>query len=186
MIDPPRWRPSPAKPASYAMTSETELAKEAKILDMFDGYPSASPSRENVQAYLASVASLSLEAVTRSVQQFRDGKVERENRAFAPSADEFSHNAREWQRAIDTLAGSNDPEMHNGLIECDWGHGRVDLRGLTNAEQDQIIAAKGRAPDGRSLAYMPLEEIKEALVQRDLAQVEGGKSFAVPKLGRIQ
>jgi hypothetical protein len=166
------------------MTSETELAKEAKILDLFDSYPSASPSRENLQQYLAAVEGLSLEAVTRSVQQFRAGLVERPNRDFAPSAETFAHNAREWQRAID-VRNDTGPELHNGLVECDWGHGRVDMRGLTNAEQDQIIAAKGRAPDGRSLAYMPLVEIRAALVQRDLAQVEGGKTFQAPRLGRM-
>lgn len=166
------------------MTSDTELAKEALILDLFDGYLSAKPSAENLRRYLAAVEDLSVEAVARSVQQFQAGLVERDNRDFAPSAETFAHNAREWQRALERRDDSG-PELHNGLIECDWGHGRIDMRGLTNAEQDQIIAAKGRAPDGRSLAYMPLVEIRAALMQTDLAQVEGGKSFALPRLGRM-
>lgn len=166
------------------MTSDTELAKEALILDLFDGYLSAKPSAENLRRYLAAVENLSVEAVARSVQQFQAGLVERDNRDFAPSAETFAHNAREWQRALERRDDSG-PELHNGLIECDWGHGRIDMRGLTNAEQDQIIAAKGRAPDGRSLAYMPLVEIRAALMQTDLAQVEGGKSFALPRLGRM-
>lgn len=166
------------------MTSEIELAKEALILDLFDGYLSAKPSAENLRRYLSAVENLSVEAVARSVKQFNDGLVERDNRDFAPSAETFAVNAREWQRALD-VRNDTGPVLHNGMIECDWGHGRVDLRGLTNAEQDQIIAAKGRAPDGRSLAYMPLAEIKAALVQRDLAQVEGGKTFAIPSMRRI-
>ena len=166
------------------MTSETELAKEALILDLFDGYLSAKPSAENLRRYLAAVENLSVEAVARSVQQFQAGLVERDNRDFAPSAETFAHNAREWQRALDRR-DDNSPQMHNGLVEMDFGAGRIDMRFLTNAEQDQIIAAKGRAPDGRSLAYMPLVEIRAALVQKDLAQVEGGKSFAMPRLGRM-
>lgn len=166
------------------MTSQDELAKEAKILDLFDSYPSASPSRETLQAYLAAVSGMSLEAVARSVKQFTSGLVERPNRDFAPSAESFAANVREWQRAIDQRNGDGI-ELHNGLIEIDFGAGRIDMRGLTTAEQDQIIAAKGRAPDGRSLAYMPLVEIRAALVQSDLAQVEGGKTFAAPRLGRM-
>lgn len=166
------------------MTSPDELAKEAKILDLFDSYPSASPSRETLQAYLAAVNGMSLEAVARSVQQFRSGLVERPNRDFAPSGEAFAANVREWQKAIDRRAGG-DIELHNGLIEMDWGQGRIDMRGLTEAEQDQIIANKGCAPDGRSLAYMPLAEIKAALVQTDLAQVEGGKTFKVPAMQRV-
>lgn len=169
------------------MTSDSasRMAKEALILDLFDGYLSAKPTAENLRRYLAAVENLSVEAVARSVKQFNDGLVDRDNRDFAPSAETFAHNAREWQRAIEKREGSDGPELHNGLIECDWGHGRVDLRGLTNAEQDMVMAANGRAPDGRSLAYMSLTEIKSALTQTDLAQVDGGKGFQAPRLGRM-
>ena len=171
------------------MTSETELqnvrdAKELMILDLFDGWLNARPSADNVRAYLAELEPFDLDAVRRSVKQFRSGRVEGHNMDFPPSAPQLTANVREWQKALDAR-NDTGPEMHNGLIECDWGHGRVDLRGLTTAEQDQIIAAKGRAPDGRSLAYMPLADIRAALAQTDLAQVEGGKSFKVPALGRM-
>ena len=163
-------------------------AKEALILTLFDAYPSSGQqvSASRIATYADAVATLSIEAVRRSVEQFVTGKVERENRDFVPSAEAFAANSREWQRAIDQRAGQDEPELHNGLIEMDFGAGRIDMRGLTNAEQDTIIAAKGRAPDGRSLAYMPLADIRAALVQKDLAQVEGGKTFAVPKLTRMQ
>lgn len=163
-------------------------AKEALILTLFDAYPSSGQqvSASRVATYVDAVSGLSVEAVRRSVEQFVTGNVDRENRDFAPSGEAFAANVREWQRALDLRAGNDEPELHNGLIEMDFGAGRIDMRGLTNAEQDQIIAAKGRAPDGRSLAYMPLVEIKAALVQTDLAQVEGGKTFKVPALGRMQ
>ena len=82
-------------------------------------------------------------------------------------------------------AGQDVPEMRNGLVEVDFGHGRINLRGLTAEEQDRILDAKGYAPNGKSLAYMPLAEIKLAMQKSDLAQVEGGRSFSAPKLGRI-
>lgn len=165
------------------MTSPDELAKEAKILDLFDSYPSANPSADTLRAYCRSVESLSLEAVSRSVKQFGDGLVDRPNRDFAPSAESFAANVREWQRAIDQRNGG-DIELHNGLIECDWGSGRVDLRGLTQAEQDIVMAGKGIV-NGKNLAYLSLPEIKSAITQGDLAAVEGGKTFSAPRLGRI-
>jgi hypothetical protein len=166
------------------MTSQDELAKEAKILDLFDSYPSASPTAETVRAYVQAVAGLSAEAVARSVTQFTSGLVERPNRDFAPSAEAFAANVRDWQRAIDSRDGGG-VTLHTGILNMDFGAGSIDMRGLTEAEQDAVIAAKGRAPDGRSLAYMPLAEIKAALGQADLAQVEGGRSFQAPKLGRM-
>lgn len=159
-------------------------AKEAMILDLFDGWMNAKPTADNLRAYLAEVEEWSVEAVMRSVRQFRGGKVEGHNMDFVPSAGKLSHNAGQWQAAINKR-GEVMSELHNGLIEMDFGQGRIDMRGLTNAEQDQIIANKGLAPSGKSLAYLSLTEIREAISQKDLAQVEGGRSFSVPKLGRM-
>lgn len=167
------------------MTSETEsLAKEALILDLFDNYLSAKPSAENLNRFLAAVENCSLEAVQRSVKQFTSGLVERENRDFAPSAEAFAHNVRQWQAALDKRDAPQE-ELHNGLLEVDYGHGRISMRGLTNDEQDRVMAANGYGPDGKSLAYRPVEEIRQVLQQGDLAAVEGGRSFIVPKLGRV-
>lgn len=168
------------------MTSETEsnLAKEALILDLFDGYLSAKPSAENLARYLAAVADLSVEAVARSVKQFNDGLVERDNRDFAPSAETFSHNARRWQKAIDTRDDTG-PKLYNGLLNMDFGRGLVDMRGLKREEQDRIIDLNGVAPDGRSFSGMAIESIKTALEQGEMAQVEAGKSFKIPSLGRM-
>jgi len=137
-----------------------------------------------IDAFVDATRDVTLDAVTKAVEQFASGRVERNN-SFPPAAAEFAANAREWQAAIDKRAGQDGPEMHNGLIEMDFGAGRIDMRGLTNAEQDQIIANKGCAPNGRSLAYMSLPEIKAALEQKDMAQVEGGATFAAPRLGRM-
>lgn len=156
------------------------------MVRLFSAFPSsqASVTEYTIDAYVTATAEVSVEALGRSVQQFITGRVDRPNRAFVPSTDELCENARQWQGALD-LRNNTGPEMYNGLLECDWGQGRVDMRGLTEAEQDQIIAAKGCGPDGRSLAYLPLAQIREALQQADLAQVEGGKTFKAPKLERM-
>lgn len=135
-----------------------------------------------VELYVAATAEFTLESINRSVEQFVTGKVERDNRAFAPSADEFSGNVRLWSNAISKLAERDGPELHSGLISMDFGAGRIDMRGLTVAEQDQIIANKGRAPDGKPLSYLSTSEIRSELTQRHVGSVEYSKSFSVPKL----
>lgn len=136
-----------------------------------------------IDAFVDATKDVSLEAVTKAVEQFASGRVERNN-SFPPAAAEFAANAREWQAAITKRVGQDGPEMHNGLIEIDYGSGRIDMRGLTNAEQDLIMAGKGIV-NGKNLAYMPLAEIRSVITNGDLAAVDGGKGFAAPRLGRM-
>lgn len=128
--------------------------------------------------------SVSLEALGRSVEQFASGKVDRNN-AFPPSSAELAENARAWADALHKRAALDGPKLHNGLLNVDFGRGSIDMRGLTNDEQDKIMSLGGVAPNGESFAGMALEHIKAALNQGDLAAVEGGKTFAMPKLGRM-
>jgi len=136
-----------------------------------------------VDAYCSATADTLFEAVKRSTEQFASGRVERNN-SFPPAAAEFAANAREWQAAITKRAGQDGPEMHNGLIECDWGHGRVDLRGLTRDEQEVVMAGKG-VVNGKNLAYLPLAEIRSVITNGDLDAVEVGKTMPAPRLGRM-
>lgn len=163
---------------------------------MFDAWPNATPSADNVRAYVTAVDGLSLEAVVRSVKQFTSGLVERNN-AFVPAAAEFAENVRAWERAliargqpaewlIPYRSGEPLPEgttPHGGHV--DFGRGRISLVGLTADEQNRVLSLGGIAPSGENLAGLPLEQIRQALTQNEFAQVEGGKSFAMPKLGRM-
>jgi len=135
---------------------------------------------DNINAYVDATSTVSLDALRRSVEQFVTGRVERANRSFVPSGEELAHNARQWQIAIDTISGTPAPPMHNGLVEMDFGQGRIDMRGLTAQEQDTIIANKGCAPNGKSLAYMSLPQIKAELVERDT--IESNKTFTLPAM----
>lgn len=161
------------------MTSDSELAKEAKILDLFDGWPNATPTADNVRAYVASLDGISLEAVSRSVDQFRAGLVDRNN-AFVPAAAELAENAREWQKAIDSR-NDRGIVLHNGLLNIDYGRGKIDLRGLTAAEQDAVMDMKGVTSDGRSMSGMSLEEIRHEVTQ---GQIAGPRTVA-PQLQRM-
>ena len=136
-----------------------------------------------MDAYCSATADTPFEAVKRSTEQFASGRVERNN-SFPPAAAEFAANAREWQAAITKRAGQDGPEMHNGLIEIDYGSGRIDMRGLTNAEQDLIMAGKGIV-NGKNLAYLPLAKIRTVITNGDLDAVEGGKMMPAPRLGRM-
>lgn len=155
-------------------------------MKLFSAFPSSQMNitDDTINAYVDATSAFSLDALRRSVEQFVTGRVERGNRSFVPSGEELAHNARQWQIAIDTISGDDAPLQHNGIIEMDFGQGRIDMRGLTASEQDQIISAKGRAPDGRSLAYLPLAEIRQAIAPPSVAQVDG-KNFAMPRLGKI-
>lgn len=159
-----------------------KTAREAVILGLFDGFPSSQTNitEGNLGAYVEATASVSLEALQRSMQQFVSGKVERNN-AFVPSAPEFAENARAWEGALAKRA-SQSVELHTGLLNMDWGRGSIDMRGLTEAEQDAVIATKGVTADGRSMSGLPIEAIREALGG---VQIEQSKRVVAPKLSRM-
>lgn len=155
-------------------------AKEALILRLFRSYPGAasSVSRGTVDAYLRAVDGFSLESVSASVEQFTSGKVERHNRSFVPSADELAENVGRWHFAFVARDAKPAP-MHTGLVSCDWGNGSVNMRGLTEAEQDLIMKNKGYSPDGKSLAFLGAEQIREILSSPALP---GTRKVAIPAM----
>lgn len=181
------------------MTSDSasQQAKEAKILDLFDCYPSATPSADTLRAYLAAVDEFSVEAVTRSVKQFSSGLVERDDRSFVPSAEDLTRNVRQWQEALDMRAQSSaeakiisyrpgEPipvgySPHGGTV--DFGRGSISLVGLTAAEQDRVLALKGVTPDGETMAHMSVDAIKAVLGG---AQIEDKARVVVPVVRGFQ
>lgn len=155
------------------------------MVKLFSGYLSSqmNVTEDNLAAFVDATKDVSLEALRRSVEQFSTGKVERNN-AFPPNSAEVAENARLWQHALDGLK-VEPVTLHNGLLNVDYGRGSIDMRGLTNAEQDAVMALSGLAPDGQSMAGMSLEGIKQAITQNDRMAVDGTKSFSMPRLGRM-
>jgi hypothetical protein len=173
-------------------------AKEVAILQMMNGFPSSSRIKdENVEAYLVAVEDVSPDAVRRSCAQFLSGKVPDHSNAFMPTAAELSANARAWDAAIGQLTADRElarlgTKIENGLLEMDFGHGMVDMRGLSTAEQDVIInnngmiggaMDRGHLVGGKNAALMSLEEKRAAL--RALPAPESDKTVPMPKLQRM-
>lgn len=136
---------------------------------------------------MLAVADASADAVKRSCGQFLAGRVDGHNNSFLPTAAELSANARAWDRAIaqvtadQELAKLNKP-IETGILTMDFGHGSVDMRGLTTDEQDVIIRSNGKL-GGRNAAFMSLEEKLAALNQEALPSP--GAQIPIPKLRRV-
>lgn len=161
---------------------QDRAARKVQVTRLFSSWLSAAGNvdMDNINAFVEATADVSLEALTRSVEQFTSGKVERNN-AFPPSSAELAENARLWESALRKNHADDDPPLHNGLLNVDFGRGKIDMRGLTAAEQDAVMDMKGIAPDGRSMCGMSLEQIREAVSQ---GQIAGPRTVA-PQLQRM-
>ena len=107
---------------------------------------------------------MSLEAVQASCEELREGFVQRNN-AYMPEPIDLSINTRRYDRTVaehDARKGL-DRLMHTGIVDMDFGRGKVRMVGLTEAEQDKLIKLKGIMPDGRNASGLSLEEKREAL-----------------------
>ena len=117
-------------------------------------------SPAHIDAYAELLEQYGAEAVKAGLDDITSGKVERDDR-FVPNALEISRRAAMWRDIFDAARTPPAP-LHNGLVEMDFGHGAVDMRGLTNEQQDTIIAARGMV-GGRNAATLSRGELLEAL-----------------------
>lgn len=176
------------------MTDTDSKAKKVAIVSMMHGFPSSQAhiTDGTLGAYVLAVADVSLEAVKRSCGQFLSGLVPDRNNGFLPTAAELSANARAWDAAIAQVTADHElarlgTKIENGLLEMDFGHGVVDMRGLSTAEQDAIInnngmiggtMDRGHLVGAKNAALMSLDEKRTAL--RALPAPNGG--FPIPQL----
>lgn len=153
------------------------------IVQLLEGYLSSASSvtEATIASYVAATEEYELEALRQACQRFNKGDVPGHNNAFPPSAPELAEQARLFDGILKNLRAKDVP-LYSGLTEIDYGSGRIDMRGLTVAEQDRIMRLGGRAPDGRSLAGMGLADIREALKAEPVA-IAGAP--AAPKLQRM-
>lgn len=146
------------------MTKE-RLAREAIIQKLIAGYPSwaHSATQGHIDAFVDASAAFSLESLRKAQERFHsaDGVPGKDAHSW-PTAREFATQAKLFELHA-RRQGNSLVLLHNGLLEMDFGHGRVDLRGLTTDEQDRIIKLNGLAPDGRNLALMDLNEKRASL-----------------------
>lgn len=157
-------------------------AKEASIFKLLRGYWQLGEKLNAglLETYIDAVEENSVEAVRLTCQRIASGQSGL-NSSFPPTPADIAERAT----LLDS-ATKPEPGKYNGLLEMDWGHGRVDLRGLTEREQDVIIKVHGVAPDGVNFALLTLEEkiAKVRDVPRLEAEKAGSARVAPPKPSR--
>lgn len=137
-------------------------AKRALILTMLEAFPSGAYTAGTPTAYADTVEDCSGEAVGLACADFAAGRVPERDQRWAPTAAEFAERARLMDRAIarrDGTApaieetkvyriGESPPEGYVplGPIEADFGHGRLNLRGLTHAQKEEALRTQ-RMPE---------------------------------------
>jgi hypothetical protein len=147
-------------------------ARKILILDLMDAFL-ASPTDGQITAYIKATAAFDTEALARAVARFREGTVPwfDESRYGPPKPPDFAREVALHHRVIHrgetNVIALAKPE--HGHISVDHGFGRISLVGLTRAEVETVDEWKGRTPDGRNMAGMSIEAIKEAINQPVLA-----------------
>lgn len=142
------------------MTQDRQ-AKEAIILTFLDNYPLFKVTDGFIDALLRAVEPYSARSVEQACQRFADGAVSGHDNRYVINGPELA----EQCRLFDDLRTRTVVPLFSGIIEMDFGHGRVDMRGLTVDEQDRVIDAHG-VIDGKNLALLSLEE-KQAVLRQE-------------------
>lgn len=139
---------------------------------LLEGYPSAvNLGSGSIDAYMRATADCSVAAVKRAVDRFLRGEVPDFPKGKIPTAPEFAEQARLF-RTVEAIENRDNvialPKVEHGMIDADYGSGRVRLAELTWAEVQIVEKQKGRTADGRSMAGMTAEQIREAINQPKL------------------
>lgn len=142
-------------------------AKRAAIYDLLKGYWQLAErlDRSLLNSYVNAVAECSVEAVALVCQRINSGQAGL-NSSYPPTPADIAERA-----ALLDVGAKPAPGLYNGLIEMDFGHGRVDMRGLTDWEQERIIKGHGMI-GGKNAALMNLDE--------KIAAIEATKRLAAP------
>lgn len=131
-------------------------AKKTSLYQLLVGYWQLAEKLNDrlLETYTNAVEDIPLEAVEAACRRIASGQAGL-NTSFPPTPADIADRAR-------MLESKPQPELHNGLISMNWGHGDVDLRGLTNDEQDSIMRGQGKI-DGKNAALLDLDGKRAAL-----------------------
>lgn len=163
-----------------------EQAKAAVILAMMErGWPTSDPTPALIEGMALACRDVRAAAVAEAAREFYTGSsaLERDHH-WPPTGAELAARAAVWERAM-RAREAPATKLHTGIMDIDFGHGRIDMRGLTAEEQDRVISAHGETPDGRSMAYLSLEEIRKVLAGDLLAPPVPPVPRVVPKVQRM-
>lgn len=142
------------------MAMETD-AKEALILKLLDGYSDQKVTAGFIDALCRTADPFPVDVVAATCDRIASGESPNINRRFLFNQAEFAHELR-------TLSVAMHPPkrvpIYSGILDVNFGYGRVDLRGLNRAEQERIFASGGKTRDGRNMAFLTLEEKKHEVL----------------------
>lgn len=157
-----------------AKSAET-AAMETLIFDLMDAYR-ASLTEGQLAAYIKAVAGFDVTSLAAGVARFSNGTVPWYTTDHRPpTAPELArevelHYRKPVENArINIVAfplGANPPEgyiTYGGKVN--FGAGNIDLSQLNESERDYVMSHNGRTEDGRSMAGMPVEDLREAIAQ---------------------
>ncbi len=149
-------------------------AKRIKILDMLDGYSSL------IGKDLTGLTN----ALCREAEPYPLDVVVEATQTLARTC-QYPPTPADMFGACERYSSMLHPKvvkLYNGMISMDFGHGRIDMRGLTTAEQDAIIDAGGIIA-GKNAALMSIEEKRAALKQ--IAAPETAKRIVKPTVRKM-
>lgn len=149
-------------------------------MKLIEGYPSLAgrATRGLIDAYVDASEHCDISALNQACKRFARGEVPGQNTAYAPTAAEVASQAA----MLDEHRKQTVVQLYNGLLDMDFGHGSVDMRGLTTPEQEMIRRNNGKI-NGKNAALMSLDEKRTAL--RALPEPESDKTVPMPKLQRM-
>lgn len=135
-------------------TTKNMGKRRALVTKLWEAFPSSLSQlqRGMIDSYVGEVAEYSVEALTRSVEQFCAGKVEDHSGTWVPSIPQLARNVRSWQRSLDMVSDAKGQrdwlEKHGGILEVDFGAGRINMRNFTALQKEWIVTHKGLPTNG--------------------------------------
>lgn len=147
-------------------------ARKALIIKLANnyGWSASNFTKGELDSIIEATAKCSLDGLGRAVSQFMEGRVDEHNNSRMPTGAELAVKARLWdyattdrkvERLVTYPIGELPPAplVPLGPVEIDFGDGRINLRGLSHAEKEQILAAKGH-PTERITNDVPKPRLK--------------------------
>lgn len=166
-----------------------ERAKKIKIMELLAGYSYLSGRSLDalIDQMVHVVDDCPVEAVALACDRFARGKVEGHTPGYAPGADQLAIQAGLFRDALAQIERNKAPTpklisvpigqplpdgvvREIGIEDVDFGHGKINMRGMSTAEKEAIMANKG-LPEPEPVKFKANNESVRALVQSTVKAV---------------
>lgn len=153
------------------------LAIKAVLVEMAEqGWPQSRITGANIDALAALLLPYGVEAVTRTAYELANAKLDRDH-AFFPTGAEMTKRAGTWKDALDfrdkaraevaadklvpVPIGKMPPGLPPaGILDVDFGRGKIDLRGMDPKQVEAVLANKGEVDVIEGGAVQPRLNLK--------------------------